>query len=654
MVSDTGSPLTIPQLSLTQNRLPVSPPLTTSSSSFGGAPAAIWIINHKGIFQYIEGDVLSGLCLQPDEVVGRSIFKVYADYPEVLDNVRLALSGEKNKAVINHGERIWECQFHPFQGIQKKLKGVIGLSFDISPERQLWYQEALMDTAAALRKARTHEEMPPLIIGQLKKLLRIDQAALAIGSPPEGPYELIFSWGVWDQICENNEPITGLLTDPQVINNLKGNGRFIENYYPQNSVSSTIYGSSLIAHDELLGALWVGRQEPFSEVESQLIHGIAEMYASAFQRARQHELTQRRLERVAALHSIDRAISGSYSLSLTLHIILEQVVSQLDVDAADIFLIDPDTHQPTYAEGQGFRRYQPQMETSQARKGLVWRVLQKRELVAIPNLLKEAPTLVRGGMFSVEGFQSYYGVPLIAKGKIQGVLEVFHRKPPHVDSEWFEFLNTFGTQAAIAIDNAALVENLRRTNLELDQAYQATLEGWVHALYLRDKSTEGHTQRVVERALKLAQAVGIPDKQLVHIRRGALLHDIGKLGVPDKILNKPGPLSEEEWVLMRKHPEYAREMLEPIEFLRPALPIPYGHHEKWDGSGYPSGAKGTGIPIEARVFALIDVWDALSSPRPYRDAWSENKVHQYIREQAGSHFDPQVVSTWERVFQIPD
>ena len=637
-----------------QNRLPVSTPLTTSSLFSVGAPVTIWIINHKGIFQYIEGDVPSGLNTLPGEVVGRSIFKVYADYPEVLDSVRLALSGEKSRAVINHGQRIWEYQFHPFQGTQKNLKGVIGISFDSSPERQLWYQEAIMDTAAALRKARTHGEMPSLIVEQLQKLLRINQAALVVGSPPGGPYELIFSWGDWDQICENNEPITGLLTDPQVINNLNLNNRFIENYFPQSPGPSPIYGSPLIAHDELLGALWVGRHKPFSAAESQLIQGVAEMSASALQRAKQHELTQRHLERIAALHSIDQAISGSFNLSLTLHIILEQVVSQLDVDAADIFLIDPDTQQPTYAEGLGFRRYQPQMGISQTREGLVWRVLQKRELVAIPNLQKDAPTLVRGGMFSVEGFQSYYGVPLIAKGKIQGVLEVFHRKPLRVDNEWFEFLNTFGTQAAIAIDNAALVENLRRTNLELDQAYQATLEGWVRALYLRDKSTEGHTQRVVERALKLAQAVGIPDKQLLHIRRGALLHDIGKLGVPDKILNKPGPLSAEEWILMRKHPQYAREMLEPIEFLRPALLIPYGHHEKWDGSGYPEGTKGTRIPIEARVFAVIDVCDALNSPRPYREAWPENKVHQYIREQAGSHFDPQVVSTWEKVFQIPD
>ena len=632
----------------------ISTPNITSSLPFVGSPEMIWIIDHEGIFQFLEGDGFSNLFKLPGDVVGISIFKVYADYPDILDNVRIALSGKRSKAFINHGECYWECQFYPIDGVQDNHNSVIGISFDISLQRQLWYQEALMDIASALRKARTHEEMPPLIVGQLRQLLQIDQAALVIGYPPEHPYQLIFSWGDWDQICENNEPITRLLTDPLVIKDLNSNGQFEENYISQNPGSSSIYGSSLTAHDELIGALWVGRQKSLSEIESQLIHGIAEMSASAFNRARHHELTQRRLERIAALHSIDQAISGSYSLSQTLHIILEQVVSQLDVDAADIFLFDPDTQQPTYAEGKGFRRYQPRKEISQAREGLVLRVLQKRDLVAIPDLQKKAPTLVRGGMFSVEGFQSYYGIPLIAKDKIQGVLEVFHRKPLRVDTEWFEFLNTFGTQAAIAIDNAALVENLRCTNLELEQAYHATLEGWVQALYLRDKSTEGHTQRVVERALKLAQAVGIPDKQLVHIRRGALLHDIGKLGVPDSILNKPGPLTEEEWVLMRKHPEYARRLLEPIDFLHPAIPIPYGHHEKWDGSGYPLGARGTQIPIEVRIFTVVDVWDALSSPRPYRDAWPEKKVNRHIRDQAGAHFDPQVVETWEKVFQIPD
>jgi len=633
--------------------LSINAPFVTSSLPFGGSPVMIWMIDHEGILQLIEGDGFSNFIKLSDDVVGLSIFKIFADYPDILDKIHLALSGKRTRAFINHGESYWECQFYPIDGAQANHISVIGVSFDISLQRQLWYQEALMDTAAALRKARTHEEMPPLIVGQLRQLLQIDQAALVIGYPPEHPYQLTYSWGNWDQICENNDPITRLLTDPLVIKDLNSNGRFEGKTISQNPGSSSIYGSPMTAHDELIGALWVGRQKTISEIESQLIYGIAEMSANAFNRARNHELTQRHLNRIASLHSIDRAISGSFSLSLTLHIILEQVVSQLDVDAADIFLFDLETQEPTYAESQGFCHYQPQMGISQTQRGLVWQVLQKRELVAIPDLPKEAPTLVRGGMFSVEGFQSYYGVPLIAKGKIQGVLEVFHRKSHHVDTEWFEFLNTFGTQAAIAIDNAALVENLRRTNLELDQAYHATLEGWVHALYLRDKSTEGHTQRVVERTLKLAQAVGIPDKQLVHIRRGALLHDIGKLGIPDSILNKPGSLTEKEWGLMRKHPEYAREMLEPIDFLHPALPIPYGHHEKWDGSGYPRGISGNEIPLEARVFAVIDVWDALSSSRPYRDAWPEKKVHQFIRDQAGVHFDPQVVDTWERVFQIP-
>ncbi len=328
------------------------------------------------------------------------------------------------------------------------------------------------------------------------------------------------------------------------------------------------------------------------------------------------------------------------------------MVSQLDVDAADIFLVDPDTLETTYAEGKGFQRYHPHAGISQAREDLVWRVLQNRELVAIPDLYKESPTLLRGRMFALEGFRSYYGIPLIAKGKILGVLEVFHRKPLQVDEEWFDFLRGLGTQTAIAMDNAALVENLRRTNLELDLAYNSTLEGWVRALDLRDKTTGDHTHRVVERTLMLAQAVGIPEGQLIHIRRGALLHDIGKLVISDSILNKTGPLNDEEWHLMRKHPQFAREILEPIEFLRPALPIPLGHHEKWDGSGYPNGISGLTIPIAARVFALIDVWDALSSPRPYRDAWPEKKIYKFILEQSGSHFDPQVVEVWQKVFQI--
>jgi len=185
--------------------------------------------------------------------------------------------------------------------------------------------------------------------------------------------------------------------------------------------------------------------------------------------------------------------------------------------------------------------------------------------------------------------------------------------------------------------------NVETAHMQLLSAYDATIEGWSRALDLRDKETEGHTQRVTILTEKLARLAGMSNDELINIRRGSLLHDIGKLGVPDSILHKPDKLTDEEWVIMRKHPQYAYEMIQPIEYLRPAWDIPYCHHEKWDGSGYPRGLKGEEIPLSARIFAIIDVWDAVTSDRPYRPAWDNQKALEYIREQKGKHFDPHVV-----------
>ncbi len=635
---------------MTQDILSSSPVLIESLSS-GVAPVLIWIADHKGRIQFLEGDLPLNIEMAPGKAAGKSLFKIFSDYPAIIENFQAALDGTPASAVTDEASQHWEWRFYPFKANRKAPGGVVGIAFDSSFQQELWHKSALMDAAAALRKVRTREEMPPVIIGELRQQLDVGQVVLVLGSVPEDPFKVHSTWSREGQISVKELALADILTNPQLIDQLSAGGRDGK-YYPPQLIASGLIGFPLIAQNEVLGALWIGRQQPFSEVELRLIDGIADMSASAFQRAGQHELTRLRLERMAALRAIDQAISGSFNLNLTLHIILEQVASQLNVDAADVFLVDPDSLEATYAEGRGFQRYKPRPGATQARDSLVRRVLQKRELLAIPDLYKESPTLFRGKMFALEGFRSYFGIPLIAKGKILGVLEVFHRKPLQVDDEWFDFLQTLGTQAAIAMDNAALVENLRRSNLELDLAYSTTLEGWVRALDLRDKTTGEHTHRVVERTLKLAQAVEIPDKQLVHIRRGALLHDIGKLVVPDSILNKKGPLTPEERVQIEKHPGYAREMLEPIEFLRPALPIPYAHHEKWDGTGYPDRISGDHIPLAARVFALIDVWDALSSPRPYRDAWPQKKIHTYIREQSGSHFDPHIVEMWEKVFQI--
>ena len=193
--------------------------------------------------------------------------------------------------------------------------------------------------------------------------------------------------------------------------------------------------------------------------------------------------------------------------------------------------------------------------------------------------------------------------------------------------------------------------NIEQAHEQLLSAYDATLAGWSHALDLRDKETEGHSQRVTDLSEKLARMMGIGETELVFMRRGSLLHDIGKLGVPDAILLKPDKLTDDEWVIMRKHPQYAYDMIFPIEYLRPSLDVPYCHHEKWDGSGYPRGLKGAEIPLAARIFAIVDVWDALTSDRPYRLAWDNQRALDHIREQSGKHFDPQVVELFNKLME---
>jgi len=186
-------------------------------------------------------------------------------------------------------------------------------------------------------------------------------------------------------------------------------------------------------------------------------------------------------------------------------------------------------------------------------------------------------------------------------------------------------------------------EQLQRAHNDLQEAYDKTIEGWVLALDLRDKETEGHTQRVTNMTEKLARAIGFSDEEIMHIRRGALLHDMGKMGIPDEILQKPGPLTDDEWVIMRRHPEMAHQMLSQIKYLQEAITIPYYHHERWNGNGYPHKLKGEDIPLQARMFAVVDVWDALSSDRPYRKKMPQKEVEDYLRKESGNLFDPHVV-----------
>jgi len=375
------------------------------------------------------------------------------------------------------------------------------------------------------------------------------------------------------------------------------------------------------------------------EEEPQLLEGTV---IDITQRTQAQRRVQLQLRRLAGLRAIDSAISTSLDARTAFRVCLAQALDQLEVDAASVLLAHPPSRDLECAAAQGFRSDAVWHERVR-QAGATAAGPQEGETVSVPDAQAAGPDFPRKALLDREGFRAYFASPFFVKGRFRGLLEVFHRNPLDPDPEWMDFMASLAGQAGIALDNASLFEELQRSNAELALAYDSTLEGWTHALEMRDRETQGHTLRAAEMTLRLARAVGLAEHESVHVWRGALLHDIGKVGIPDAILLKPGPLTDEEWEIMRLHPEHAFSLLSPIGFLKAALDIPYCHHERWDGTGYPRRLKGEEIPLAARVFSVVDVWDALSFERPYRPAWSKERVLAYLAENAGSQFDPKIV-----------
>jgi putative nucleotidyltransferase with HDIG domain len=392
----------------------------------------------------------------------------------------------------------------------------------------------------------------------------------------------------------------------------------------------------------------------FQQEEVNLLSLAANTAAGAIENARLFAETQTRLRFVSALHAIDMVISASVDLKVTMGVILEKSISELGVDAAAVALVNPHTQVLEFVSGRGFLSHTIEGMQVNIGDSLPGQAVLERRIIKVTRPQdvaseKEKNNWKKIDLFPEGNFQTEFAIPLIARGQVQGVLQICHRRELQTSQEWGYFFDTLAGEAAIAIENAHLFADLQRSNLELSLAYDSTIEGWSRALDLRDKETEGHTKRVTELTERLARVMGVRDAELIHIRRGALLHDIGKMGVPDQILFKPDKLNDEEWVIMRRHPQLAYDMLSPITYLRPALDIPYCHHEKWDGSGYPRGLKGEEIPLAARLFAIVDVWDALTSDRPYGKRWPEEKVVEYINSLTGKQFDPAIVGLFFKV-----
>ena len=438
------------------------------------------------------------------------------------------------------------------------------------------------------------------------------------------------------------------INEPDVLNN--------PTYVPNWEAARSELVIPLMVGESIIGAIDMQSTETgaFNKNDERLVSIFAERAASALEHARLYTQTQQRLQQLGALQNIDNAITSAFDLRLILRILLEETVTQLSVDAASVLLFDRHMQTLQCADRRGFQSTSLQYSNLRLGEGYAGKAAKEKRIIHIEDIHEDEGELKNSPVLLDENFTTYYGVPLIAKGELKGVLEIFNRTPVDSDKSWLSFLETLAGQAAIAIDNATMFDDLQRSNSELLQAYEATLEGWVSALDMRDNETKDHTQRVTETTLKLARSMGVTGEKLLHLKRGALLHDIGKMSIPDRVLLKPGKLTDEEWMIMRQHPVYAQRFLSKIEYLRPALDIPYCHHEKWDGTGYPQGLQGNRIPLAARIFAVVDVWDALSSDRPYRLALPKDEVINYIKEESGKHFDPKVVDAFLKLIAVQD
>ncbi len=389
----------------------------------------------------------------------------------------------------------------------------------------------------------------------------------------------------------------------------------------------------------------------FAEEDEQILSTLVNNLAICLLNQENETKIQDQFHRLSALHKVDMSIASCTDLNLTLLMLLTFVITLLKVEAADIVLLNQDTLTCNRIITSGF--IEDPVKKIRDDDPLWKEVIRDRSITSTNLMKKSLGSNSKKHYWESEGFVNYWGVPIIAKGKVRGVLETYSRSfQKKADIDFLDFLDALAGQAAIAIDSAENFEGLIQSNVKLTQAYDATIQGWTEALDLRDRETLGHTQRVTEMAVKFARKLDLKEGEIIDIRRGAILHDIGKICVPDSILFKPGALDEEEWKVMHKHPETAFYLLRKIDYLLKAIDIPYCHHEKWDGTGYPRKLKGKEIPLAARFFSIIDVWDALLSDRSYRNAWTPEKAREFIHQSSGSHFDPDLVPIFFEILSM--
>ena len=571
----------------------------------GNAPLIVFALDAEGVFTHSDGRALESIGLRAGEVVGASFLERYRDMPLMADAARKSLAGERVIATLEAWGRTFEITFTPRRGPGGVRAGVLGVAHDITESR------------------RAEEEMERRVDARVADLITLNEALV----------REIEERDATERALQASEERYRSLVDAssQVVWVADMMGRM-----NMGETSWTDFTGQ--TPDESAGDGWVNALHPDDRLRTLLAW-------------REAVATEGRYETDYRLRSRD----GAYR-----HFVTRGVpVRDSQGNVREWIGACTDVTERRQAE----EKYQSIFEN--AVEGIFQISVEGRYLSANPAMaritgfdnveeMRAQVQDVAGQHFADAGANEEFGRALRERGAVSDFQARIRRKDG--ETAWISTSARVirDTDGEVAFIEGSVVDITERKTADdrLALAYDATIEGWSRAMDLRDKETEGHSQRVTEMTLQLAALLGMGGEDLIHIRRGALLHDIGKMGVPDSILLKPGPLDEEEWRTMKLHPFYALEMLGPIEFLRPALDIPYAHHEKWDGSGYPLGLSGELIPESARIFAVADVWDALRSDRPYRKGWPEARVRTHIESLRGIHFDPRVVAAFLSI-QMP-
>ena len=541
------------------------------------------------------------------------------------------------------------------------VEAIVVNSRDVTERRRHSYeQEAVLRVAAALRAAQSRDEMPPIILEELEELLQSDSVALVkydenademVIEQAVGPWREMeqrrlsrgegLSWKVYDQ------------AQPLLVPSLREDGVFEDSKYAVDEYAGL--GVPLIVHESVFGVLWLARRTEFEPEEVGIAAAVADMAANGLHRAALHEETERKADQMATVSKLGQTLGQALDKGFVYERLVNAVLELMpDLNTVLISRFNPEEKEFTLVHGIDAGEEidptdVPPVALEDPGSGGQSEVIHSGEPFIVNDLNELYEIRPDSRMGEPPFTQSALYVPLVSKGQILGVLQAQSLSKGRFDGTDAEVMMLVANTAAVALTNAEMFHEIQTSNVQLSLAYDTTLEGWAKALELRDQETEGHTRRVTDMTVRLALELDVPPNELVDIRRGALLHDIGKMGIPDEILFKPGSLNDEEWEVMKRHPVYAKDLLAGVDYVAEALDIPYYHHERWDGSGYPEGLQGEEIPLPARIFAVIDVYDALCSDRPYRDAWPREKAIDYLNENAGVLFDPDVVAAFLRM-----